>query len=522
MSEQMQIERSNPFELDDKEAKQDLIELLNISPAAIVIVDADMKIRMANADGKAKLSIQASDFGRNVQDAVASLRSSEIELCIRQAITNDCSQEFEAEDSNGRKQLVRVKPFRGVRSWPPCAALVFQDIHDLRTAESNAEVAHVFATSIVGTVPTPLVVLRDDLRVKMVNEAFHHHFGTQPADLEEQLFLELQESRFDLEGVREALTRVLEEQTSLETFEIQESRSSSPNHVSITVRLVKPASDKMLLIALNDITARKEAEKILLREQENLQRRIEETDAELEKAKEEARTVLQESRMEILRSREDLRHLTASLLHAQDEERRRVSRELHDDMSQRVAKLQFDIELLEQKVPFSNLDDAREKLRAVRDQTASLAEDLRTVAHRLHPSVLDHLGLAVALRAFIEEFTRSTRMSVELSTDGIPKDLPNEVASCAYRVTQEALRNFAKHSQTTIAEVVLWTEPGVLMLLIRDEGVGFDLVSARAKGGIGLISIEERVRLVAGTVMIETAEDCGTSVRVRLPLPQPA
>jgi two-component system NarL family sensor kinase len=124
----------------------------------------------------------------------------------------------------------------------------------------------------------------------------------------------------------------------------------------------------------------------------------------------------------------------------------------------------------------------------------------------------------VALRAFIKEFERTTQISVELSADGIPKKLPAEIASCAYRVTQEALRNVTKHSSATRAEVILWIDANCLMLLIRDEGIGFDLASARSKEGIGLIGIEERVRLVGGTVMIETAEDCGTSVRVCLPL----
>ncbi len=515
----MLIETKNPFVLDDPRAQQDLIDLLNITPAAVLIVDAELKIRLANAEAESRLSISPSDVGRSIHQVFGPMPSDQIETCVQDAVRGACSQEIEMEDANGRHQLVQVKPFRGVRSWPECAVLVFQDIHELRSAQSDAERAHTLARSIVGTVPTPLVVLHEDLRVKLVNDAFHHHFGTQPADLEEQLFLELQENRFDLDGVRDALTRILEEQTALESFEFEEERDTGKNHVSITVRLIKPATDKMLLIALNDITARKEAEQILRREQEQLQRKITERDAELERTKQEAQVALQESRTEILRSREELRHLTASLLHAQDEERRRVSRELHDDLSQRVAKLQFEIEVLEQKVPFSNIEDAREKLRTVRDEAASLAEDLRKVAHQLHPSVLDHLGLAVALRSFINEFKRSTQIAVELSTDSIPKELPPEIASCAYRITQEALRNVAKHSRAVLAEVVVRNDENSLLLLIRDEGAGFNLSSARAKGGIGLVGMEERVRLVGGTVIIETAEDCGTSVRVRLPFP---
>ena len=505
------MEENNQLVLDEPLAQQDLIELLNIPPAAIVIVDTDLKIRLTNAEAETKLGIFPAHVGQAISDVFVPFRSEDIGACIRDTLSSDCEREFETTDAGGRMQIARVKPFRGVKNWPQSVAIVFQDIHDLRSAQ-------MFASSMMGTVPTPLVVLHENLRVKMVNDAFHQHFGTQASDLEEELFLELQENRFDLDGVREALGRVLEEQTPVESFEIEEQGSNGKNHVSITVRLVKPATEKMLLIALNDITARKEAERVLKQEQERLHQQVAATDAELEKTKRETNMLLEESRTEILRSREELRHLTASLLNAQDEERRRVSRELHDDLSQRVAKLQFGIEILEQKVPFANLEDAREELRMVRDQAASLADDLRRVAHQLHPSVLDHLGLAVALRAFINEFERTTQISVELSADGIPKKLPAEIASCAYRVTQEALRNVTKHSSATRAEVILWIDANCLMLLIRDEGIGFDLAGARSKEGIGLIGIEERVRLVGGTVMIETAEDCGTSVRVCLPL----
>ncbi len=522
MSHQLQAEVEKPRELNASHAQRDLVNLLDITPAAIVVVGSDQRIRLTNPAAQSLLGLRDSDLGQELRLIFAGSSWSDVASCLGEVIADARSREVELEDTAGRIHLVRIKPYWTADNQPEGAVLAFQDIHELRSAQANAEHAHVMTDSLFGTVETPLVLLREDLRVKLVNDAFHHHFGTQPADLEEQLFLELQHNRFDLAGIRDALARILEEQTPVESFEIQEQSSGSTKHVSITVRLIKPATEKMLLLALNDITARKEAETLLLLEHQRLKDKVEAGNEELELARRQAQVALQESRIELLRSREELRHLTASLLHAQDEERRRVSRELHDDLSQRVAKLQFEIEVLEQNVPFTDLDDAREKLRTVRDQAASLAEDLRRVAYRLHPSVLDHLGLGVALRAYVNEFTRSTQIHVDLSIDGIPRDLPNQIASCAYRIAQEALRNVSKHAQAERVEMILRIEGSFLTLLIRDEGVGFDLPSARPQGGLGLIGIEERVRLVGGSVSFETAPGCGTSVRVRLPLQLPS
>lgn len=181
-----------------------------------------------------------------------------------------------------------------------------------------------------------------------------------------------------------------------------------------------------------------------------------------------------------------------------------------------MAKLQFDIDTLEQRLP-GDLAETKQRLRQVRDEAGALSDDLRRVAHQLHPATLDSLGLTVAVRAYANEFSNSTAIPVNLTSQEVPHDLPIETASCIYRITQEALRNVAKHAGNATVEVTLKGTSDGLELSIRDNGKGFDAASGRAKEWLGLIGMEERVRLVGGTFTVESAPGCGVAIMIRVP-----
>ena len=361
------------------------------------------------------------------------------------------------------------------------------DIDQVRRAKEVATEARKFAESVIDAVQIPLLVLREDLQIRLANRAFYSDYGSQPSEVENQPLLEISRKQWDLPGLQSALKEVLALGVSEELeFDIQFAGQLKKS-VCIHLRSVKPDGEQIVLVAIDDITARKTAERILLSRQDDL------------KASVEARTAaLLETESALIRSRGELRDLAASLLNAQESERRRISRELHDDLSQKVAKLQFDIEILEQKVPFADTDDAKKKLRDLRDQTGTLANDLRRVAHGLHPSSLDHLGLTVALRSYTEEFSRSAAMQVQFTSRNVPRGVSTEVASCLYRIVQEALRNVGKHANSAKVEITLSGKSNRVDLSIRDNGEGFDIEAVRAKGGLGLISMQERVRLVQG------------------------
>jgi len=227
--------------------------------------------------------------------------------------------------------------------------------------------------------------------------------------------------------------------------------------------------------------------------------------------------VLRESRAALERTSEQLRALAGSLLAAQEEERRHLSRELHDDLNQKLAMLAIEAEALEQELPPSE-DGVRLRLGRLRRGVNALSDDVRRVAYQLHPSLLDHLGLAVALRSYCREFSQHHGLKVKFLLRRPVQGAPQEVSLCLYRVTQEALRNVAKHSKSARATVVLSGSPRGLHLSITDYGVGFDPEAVENRGGLGLVSMEERVRLVGGDFLIRSSPHGGTRLDVRIPV----
>jgi PAS domain S-box-containing protein len=219
---------------------------------------------------------------------------------------------------------------------------------------------------------------------------------------------------------------------------------------------------------------------------------------------------------ELHRSNNEIREMASKLLTAQEEERRRISRELHDDIVQKVAVLAMGMSRIKRRV--ADADRAlEEELAGIQQSTFSLAEDIRQISHRLHPAVLEHAGLGAALRSFTEEFSRTEGIDVTLTVPEGKDAIPRDISVCVYRVVQEWLRNIAKHSGAKSAEVILSNVEGDLSLVIKDAGRGFDVDRARG-GGLGMVSIEERIRHCRGTVGVASELTRGTTLTARIPL----
>ena len=223
------------------------------------------------------------------------------------------------------------------------------------------------------------------------------------------------------------------------------------------------------------------------------------------------------AREESLRKTQDeLRSLAGRLLQAQEDERRRIAREMHDDWTQRLAVLAIDAAKLETQLdPSSN---AHRQLQEMRGELVSLSEDVHALSRQLHPSILDDLGLVDALRSECASVTRREGVAVAYRSDDVTASLPKDVALCVYRVAQEALRNVVKHAGTEEARVSLIRSGRELILTVQDRGVGFDAAEVRSREGLGLSSMGERVRLVRGELSVDSEPGQGTTVTVRVPV----
>ena len=217
-------------------------------------------------------------------------------------------------------------------------------------------------------------------------------------------------------------------------------------------------------------------------------------------------------------SREEARQLAGRLLTAQEDERKRLAREMHDDVSQRLAATAITAGKFEQQ--FLAADPSREAMASLKDQLIELSDDVHRISRQLHPAILDDLGLEDALRSECDRFAEREGVVTHFHCGGLPDRLPKDIALCLYRIAQEALRNVAKHAQTDRVELVLNADAEFLDLEVRDFGRGFVPAEVRCQPGLGLASMEERTRLVGGEITISSVPSQGTSITVRVPLPE--
>jgi signal transduction histidine kinase len=195
-----------------------------------------------------------------------------------------------------------------------------------------------------------------------------------------------------------------------------------------------------------------------------------------------------------------------------------VSRELHDQICQQLASLAIDIGGLAADPPPP--EDAQSRLKALQARVVKASEETRHIAYQLHPSVLDDLGLVASLRGLCKEFSeRATNIALEFTDVALPGSVPREVASCLYRVAQESLQNIAKHASAKHVSVALTLQKGTEVLTIADDGTGFDPEAVQGRGGLGLIGMEERARLVNGKLSIAAQPGHGTRIAIEVPLP---
>jgi PAS domain S-box-containing protein len=224
-----------------------------------------------------------------------------------------------------------------------------------------------------------------------------------------------------------------------------------------------------------------------------------------------AEDVLRDSRAALEVSHREIQQLAGSLLTAHEDERRHLARELHDDLTQRLARLAIDAGRME------NAAGAPEGLGPLREDLVRLSEDVHAMSYRLHPSVLDDLGLVEALKAECDRVARHGELRVDVEASAVPVALCAEASLCLFRVAQEALSNAARHARASAVTVLLSPRRAGLQLAVRDNGSGFDPYRARDHASLGLASMRERVRLVQGELDIESTPGGGTTVVAWVP-----
>jgi PAS domain S-box-containing protein len=215
------------------------------------------------------------------------------------------------------------------------------------------------------------------------------------------------------------------------------------------------------------------------------------------------------------RTQEVLTYLGGRLIEAQEKERSRISRELHDDFNQRMALLSIELEQVGKEI---REPGNRQLFENVQGQVKEISNDIHRLSYRLHPSKLDHLGLAAAVKSLCEEYSDNAKVHIAFHRSGSSVPLAKDLELCLFRVAQEALRNCVRHSGAKSIEVELARSKEAIRLRVSDNGCGFDTNSDRMRSGLGFISMKERLHIVGGELQVHSQPLRGTRVEVSVPL----
>jgi two-component system CheB/CheR fusion protein len=397
-------------------------------------------------------------------------------------------REREVQDREGRWYSMRVRPYRTVDNKIDGAVMIFIDIDAARRVHLELQREQGFTAAVLESAAALVMVTDVEGRIVRFNLACQRLSGYSFDEVKGKRVWDVLTPPEEVEAVKHMYQELSDSRLVREHESNWVDRNGHRHLISWSSTAVAEVRDAARHIVRVGVDV---------------------TEARL------AETAMHQS--EILRqSQERLRTLTAGLVEAQEDERRRISRELHDDISQRLAALSIQAAVLHQTRGLS-LDELRCKLGELQKQMEALSEDLRRTARNLHPFTLTHLGLGEALRSYCAELSNLPRFKVRFTTRALPATIPPGVALCVYRVVQEALGNVNKHSGAAHAEVSISGTNNALRVAIQDDGRGFDLDDAKGKG-LGLISMEERVRHLGGTFSISPTPGDGTRIEIRIPL----
>jgi two-component system, chemotaxis family, CheB/CheR fusion protein len=448
----------------------DLNNLVNSTNLPVVMLSRDLRVRRYTPMAEKVLNLIPSDLGRPITDLKPNIDIPNLESLVSESVDTMSLKEVEVQDRYGHWYSLRIRPYKTAENVIEGTVLTLMDIDALKI---EVKELHLYAEAIVETLRQPLIVVDGNLRVVTTNAAFYETFKASKEKTEGRFIYSLGDGEWNIPALRELLERVLPAQTAFEGFEV---KHKFPDIGERTMLLngrqvrTRKGGAPLILLAIEDITERKKAE-------------------------------------------EALRALPARLVDSQEEERRRIARELHDSTGQTMAALALNLSVLDGKADC--LDDrGRAALSDSLNLASQVSEELRNISYVLHPPALDEMGLEGALRWYVDNFVKRTGLDVELVLPRRLPLVPEPARLTAFRLVQEALTNAHRHSGSKTIKVVVAQGDGALTLEVADEGRGIPPDHVR---GLGLQSMRERVAQLGGRLEINSG-DAGTSIKAVLPI----
>ena len=476
----------------------DMTNLLGAVDVPILRVDRNLCLRRFTPAAEKVFGVGSTDLQHPIRLLQSRLgMPPDFERLIRDVIGSLAVQGHKMQDPRGHWWSLSIRPYRTADDRLDGAVLTFMDVDSIQHALHASQEARQYADAIVETVREPLVILSQDLRVERANASFYGKFHLRPEQTEGKYIYELDAAEWKIPRLRLLLQEMSTNEKSFADLEIKHAFPHIGTRVMLlTARELQFESKPRILLAFEDITDRRRAEV-------SITERLKKTDRELD------------------RTKDELRALAGHLMTAQEEEQRRIARELHDDLVQRLGFLEFQIGQFRIGPIGSAQVEVAEMLTSLQKQTAELSDATRNISHRLHPAILDDLGLVAALRKLAKDFSHGRASAVRFTSRVGTCSLPRgHFAGTLYRIAQEALRNAIKHANAVGITISLICKRNELLLTIRDTGPGFDPSSVRGTGGLGIVDMEERAHLLGATLRIDSRPGKRTTITLPVPLPQ--
>lgn len=506
----------------------DLANLFASTQIPAIFLHSDGRIARFTPAATEVFRLRENDVGRPITDIAARFHDGDLVVLTSQVLrTLNPYEEAIHRLEPKAWWIMRIRPYRTLADVIDGVVITFTDITTLKQAEADRErllaqvqAARANAEQIVATMIEPILILDTDLRVISANPAYYQRFATTAAKTERYSLYDLADGVWNYPELRAALNTLLSHETPSIDLELTATFAAlGARTLRLQARPIEhPSSDtQWILLAIVDITDLKRTALMLQEAHDALEQRVIERTHELAVVN----ATLQAEVTEHRRSEQARQHLLHQLVTAQEEERRRVARELHDQLGQDVTGLILGLKALQDASADTTAVEHIQQLQALAIQ---IGQEVQTLAVRLRPAVLDDLGLAVALTNYVEQWSARALIDVDLHTTGIEnQQLPLAIESTIYRLVQETLTNILKHAQATSVSLILERASTEVRLIVEDDGVGFDVASvntrSRADQRLGLIGMRERVTQLSGTLLIESTPGNGTTVFVTIPLP---
>jgi two-component system CheB/CheR fusion protein len=488
----------------------DFQNLINSTDIGTIFLDRLLRVKLSTPAAQKIFNLLPSDTGRKLSDITSRLIEDNLQEDMLNVLETLTTKEREVRTRDGRVYLMRIRPYRTLDDRIDGVSLTFHDVTDWRQAESRVRSSEERLRLVIDSAIDYAIFTMDDAgRIDSWNSGAERMFGYPAGEIigKESAVIFTPEDRATGVPLRELAAARSTGRADDERWHIR--RDGSRLYCSgICRRLGDGAASGFVKIA-RDLTSHQQAQLDLKQARAELEDRVNERTVELQ--------------AEVVRhtgAQQHVMRLLHRLVTAQEDERSRIARDLHDHLGQQLTALRLVIERHRESKHAAETDEELERALAL---AAQIDSEVDFLAWELRPAVLDDLGLSAALPRFLKEWSAHYGIAADFQTSGtVPARLSAEAETTLYRVAQEALNNVVKHAHATRVDVVLEANGPEIALVIEDNGVGFDAAAAekadKPASGIGLIGMRERAALIGGTLQVESAPGRGTTIYLRYPV----